>query len=385
MVRKISDTPPNVVSKRSRPKTKTKKKTPAKRTTGRKRKTTSTTKKKRASSKKKARKKRVVVSSEEEEEEEEEEESSEEEEEEEEEEDEATYAFSRHEMNEVKGYTPNATSGTMIRSSRAYLNLSQIERETLIKLMTRAIFMYASISGGSVDFSKLWNSHVLKQYVEQKNRDKENEETKEDNQTPLITKDIKQSGRQVFAYACKRLEKLFGLRVVEAAPKTGSGKAHYFLINKFETAKHCFRVNGEFADSQSRARRGILMTILAALWMHSASMTDDEMWDFLGSSKCGGITKKKSCIRVFGVATGNDLLKLFVKERYLKCVSTGAKSSTDRPVYNYRFGPRTVAEIGMENVLQFLLDTTETVVESVKERKAMITAFMLQSKGFFDY
>ena len=90
-------------------------------------------------------------------------------------------------------------------------------------------------------------------------------------------------------------------------------------------------------------------------------------------------------IRVFGVATGNDLLKLFVKERYLKCVSTGAKSSTDRPVYSYRFGPRTVAEIGMENVLQFLLDTTETVVETARERKAMITAFHLQSKGYFDY
>ena len=147
-------------------------------------------------------------------------------------------------MNEVKGYTPNATSSTMMRSSRAYVNLSQIERETVIKLMTSAIFMSTSISGGSVDFSQLWNRHVLKQFVEQKNRDKENDETKEDDQTPLITKDIKQSGRQVFAYACKRLEKLFGLRVLEAAPKTGSGTAHYFLVNKFETAKHRFRVNG---------------------------------------------------------------------------------------------------------------------------------------------
>ena len=306
MVRKIPDSPPKVVSKRRS--SKAKKKTPVTSKRGRKRKSTTTTKRGRASStKKKARKKRVVESSEEEEEsseeeeseEEEEESSEEEEEEEEEEEDEEEYAFSRKEMNEVKGYTPNATSSTMMRSSRAYLNLSQIERETLIKLMTRAIFMSTSISGGSVDFSQLWNRHVLKQFVEQKNRDKENDETKEDDQTPLITKDIKQSGRQVFAYACKRLEKLFGLRVLEAAPKTGSGTAHYFLVNKFETAKHCFRVNGEFADSQSRARRGLLMTILAALWMHSASMTDDEMWDLLGSARCGEITKKKSysCVR----------------------------------------------------------------------------------------
>ena len=159
---------------------------------------------------------------------------------------------------------------------------------------------------------------------------------------------------------------------------------HYFLVNKFETAKQCYRVNGEFADSQSRARRGLLMTILAALWMHSASMSEVEIWDLLGSARCGEITKNKKCVRIFGLDTGDALLKYFVSQRYLKRVSTGSKSSTDRATYEYRFGPRTIAEIGMENILQFLLDTTETVV-TANEKKKMITSFRLQSKGFFEF
>ncbi|XP_046840782.1 non-structural maintenance of chromosomes element 3 homolog [Xenia sp. Carnegie-2017] len=144
--------------------------------------------------------------------------------------------------------------------------------------------------------------------------------------------------KAVFDGAKKKLRKLFGYKLIEA--ELNKLKV-YMLVNEMqEEASQVVRNRPD-----DLPKLGLLMVILATIFMKDNVITDGVLWDTL--KKLG--INQKNVHETFGDA--EKLIFEFVRQTYLdrKKIVTG-----DTVIYEYRWGVRAQHEITKREVLQFV-------------------------------
>lgn len=303
------------------------------------------------------------------------------------------------------------------RSRGAAESLSDQERENLIRKTMRVISMM-TWRGEVISFGHVWNNHVLKSSLFLSS-------ASDDENAPRAfvapTGAVKASGRAVFAAAAKRMSVLFGIRLVRCEPKpssTSSANDVFFAVNAFGSDRHCRRASNEGTADWELARRGLLMIVLSHLFVHNGSIAEKDLWSFLRENfdltNDENSLKREEYADTFGLYP-EATMRWFVKQKFLKKVKSDERSREGNvdgggASYDYRFGPRTVHEIGMENVIEFLCRTTAYEPTTTERRgreenddnadrtneegdasaledakKKILRSFLLNSSGYFDY
>ncbi|ETW06817.1 hypothetical protein, variant 3 [Aphanomyces invadans] len=166
--------------------------------------------------------------------------------------------------------------------------------------------------------------------------------------TKEIFKDHRNAARHFLGVAAKKLESLFGYRVVavdDAALGDASSKKDVFLIiNNIQDQKHLLRIN----KCHGMKERGLLMIIFGLIWCAPRRLLgEDELWKSL-SLLDSSIRDKRNAI--FGDMV--PLVKLFESQLYLSCHSD--IDNDGKRTKSYGYGPRAMAEVGKAHILTFV-------------------------------
>ncbi|CAK8689435.1 non-structural maintenance of chromosomes element 3 homolog [Clavelina lepadiformis] len=153
-----------------------------------------------------------------------------------------------------------------------------------------------------------------------------------------VLKDHKSSFSDVIKVVAKKLEKVFGIKLVEIGE--GAKKA-YMLVNTLDHSE-----TSDVMKWKDNSKRGLLFTILTLIFMSGNSIMDGALWHSL---KRLGIEKDHSH-SVFG-----DVKKLitqeFSRQMYLDISKV---PNCDPPQYEYRWGQRAFHDIPKRKILEFV-------------------------------
>nr|XP_026690501.1 non-structural maintenance of chromosomes element 3 homolog isoform X1 [Ciona intestinalis] len=153
-----------------------------------------------------------------------------------------------------------------------------------------------------------------------------------------VLKEYRHAFNEVMKITDKKLQKVFGLKLLEIGE---SGKRAYILVNMLEHSE-----TQQMMNWNDNPKRGLLFTVLSLIFMCGNSMTDGTFWNAL---KGLGIEKDKPHPE-FG-----DVKKLitqeFVRQWYLEIVKL---PNCDPPQYEYKWGLRAYHETSKMKILEFV-------------------------------
>ncbi|KAF0688499.1 Aste57867_19900 [Aphanomyces stellatus] len=162
-----------------------------------------------------------------------------------------------------------------------------------------------------------------------------------------IFKDYRNATRHFLGIAAKKLEAIFGYKVlpVDDSLAPGAGKRDVFIIvNSMTDQSHLLKVN----KCHGKKERGLLMMILGFIWCApSRRLDEDNMWKQLTLLDKSIRNQKHPYFGDIPI-----LLKTFESQLYL---SSDSEIDPDgKRVKFYTFGPRSLAEVGKAQILTFV-------------------------------
>ncbi|XP_006097061.1 melanoma-associated antigen B16-like [Myotis lucifugus] len=160
----------------------------------------------------------------------------------------------------------------------------------------------------------------------------------------IISKEYEDHFIEMFQRACERLEIIFGLDVKEVDPYNHCYAIFIKLGLTYDGMQH-----GEVGVPKT----GILILILAVIFMRGNRATEQEIWDVL--SVMGLYSGKKHYI--FGEPR-ELITKYFVEEEYLNYRKV---ANSDPAQFEFLWGPRAHAETTKMQVLKFLAKVHGTI------------------------
>ncbi|XP_048191432.1 melanoma-associated antigen B10-like [Perognathus longimembris pacificus] len=147
---------------------------------------------------------------------------------------------------------------------------------------------------------------------------------------------------EILKSACYQLELVFGLDMREMDPI----RHVYILVNKLELSSETI------LNNDGVPKTGLLMTILAVIFMRGNRASEEHIWRFLNAM---GLHRDLEHF-----AFGEPQLLIhdgFVKEKYLEYRQV---DKSNPPRYEFRWGPRAHAETSKMKVLKFLANVFHT-------------------------
>ncbi|KAL1766325.1 melanoma-associated antigen B18, partial [Sigmodon hispidus] len=189
------------------------------------------------------------------------------------------------------------------------------------------------------------NAGLLMEFILGKFKEKE----------PFTQKDmlkvIKRKDKEKFAEIIKRtsvrLELVFGLELKEVDPSSQS----YRLVGKLGLS-----TEGKLSSNSGLPKTGLLMTLLAVIFMNGNSASEEDVWEFL---KVVGMYPGQNH-PIFGEPR-KFITKDLVKEKYLLYRQLGG---TDPPTNIFMWGPRAYAETTKMKVLEVVAKINDDVPSS---------------------
>ncbi|XP_006097060.1 melanoma-associated antigen B16-like [Myotis lucifugus] len=153
----------------------------------------------------------------------------------------------------------------------------------------------------------------------------------------IISQEYKDHFAEMFLRASERLEIIFGLEVKEVDPTN-----HCYAI----VIKLGLTYDGMQHGKVGVPKTGILILILAVIFMKGNRATEQEIWDVL---KVTGVYSGRKH-HIFGEPR-KLITKYFVKEDYLKYQQV---PNSDPARFEFLWGPRAIAETTKMQVLEFM-------------------------------
>ncbi|XP_027288478.1 melanoma-associated antigen B4 [Cricetulus griseus] len=163
----------------------------------------------------------------------------------------------------------------------------------------------------------------------------------------VINKKYKEHLAEIIRRISVRLELVFGLELKEVDPNSQS----YMLVGKLGLS-----TEGSLSGNSGLPKTGLLMTLLAVIFMNGNSATEEDVWEFL---------------KVVGVYPGQNhpifgepkkfITKDLVEENYL---IYGRLPDTDPPTNVFLWGPRAHTETTKMKVLEVLAKINDDVPSS---------------------
>ncbi|XP_075394444.1 melanoma-associated antigen B1-like [Tenrec ecaudatus] len=163
----------------------------------------------------------------------------------------------------------------------------------------------------------------------------------------VLGRNCKESFPEILKIATELLELVFGLDLKEMDTVTQS----YVLLRKLHLTEDERSLDG--ACDREFPRNGLLMPLLALIYIKGDRVTEEEMWEFLSS--LGLYDGEK---HVFFGEPRKFITKDLVHEKYLEYVKM---PNSDPPRYEILWGPRAHAEISKMQALEFFAKVTGTV------------------------
>ncbi|XP_051035004.1 melanoma-associated antigen B1-like [Phodopus roborovskii] len=186
---------------------------------------------------------------------------------------------------------------------------------------------------------------VLMQFILEKFKEKERF-TQED-MLKVINKKYKEHFTEIIRRISVRLELVFGLELKEVDPSSQS----FMLVGKLGLS-----TEGSLSGNSGLPKTGLLMTLLAVIFMNGNSASEDDVWEFL---KVVGIYPGQNH-PIFGEPR-KFITKDLVEENYLiYCQLPG----TNPPTHVFLWGPRAYAETTKMKVLEVLAKINDDVPSS---------------------
>lgn len=159
----------------------------------------------------------------------------------------------------------------------------------------------------------------------------------------VISKKYKKHFPEILRRSSVRVELVYGLELEEVDPSNRS----YILVNKLSLSSE-----DSLTGERSLPKTGLVMTLLAVIFMKGSRAPEEEMWQFLSS---------------MGVYAGKDhpiygepkkfLTQDLVEEQYLEYRQVPHRRP---PAYEFLWGPRAYAETSKMEVLEMLAKINDT-------------------------
>ncbi|XP_058147158.1 melanoma-associated antigen B1-like [Dasypus novemcinctus] len=163
----------------------------------------------------------------------------------------------------------------------------------------------------------------------------------------IVNRKYKDQFPEILRRVCERMELVFGLELKEVDP---SGQS-YSLVSKLDLT-----TEGSLGGGGDLPKTGLLMTLLAVIFMKGNRATEEEVWEFLNA--LGVFAGRKHLI--FGEP--HQLLTIdLVQEKYLEYRQV---PRSDPPCYEFLWGSRAHAETTKMKVLEILAKINDTVPSS---------------------
>jgi hypothetical protein len=160
----------------------------------------------------------------------------------------------------------------------------------------------------------------------------------------MVSKRFREYFPEILRKASNRVELVFGLELQEAKPKGNS----YTFVSKLELSN-----SGSLTSELGFPRTGLLIPLLAVIFLNGNCATEEEVWGFLNML---GVYDGSSHI-IFG-DTRKLITQDLVREKYL--VYRQVRGS-DPPRHEFLWGPRACAETSKMKVLEFLAKVNDNV------------------------
>ncbi|XP_005080131.1 melanoma-associated antigen B2-like [Mesocricetus auratus] len=186
---------------------------------------------------------------------------------------------------------------------------------------------------------------ILMQFILEKFKAKEF--FTEEDMLKVINKKYKEQYNEIIKRISVRLEFVFGLELKQVDPNSHS----YTLVGKLGLS-----TEGSLSGNSGLPKTGLLMTLLALIFMSGNSASEEDVWEFL---KIVGIYPGKDH-PIFGEPR-KFITKDLVEENYLiYCRMPG----TDPPRHEFMWGPRAHAETTKMKVLEVVAKINHDVPSS---------------------
>ncbi|XP_069922503.1 melanoma-associated antigen B1-like [Oryctolagus cuniculus] len=160
----------------------------------------------------------------------------------------------------------------------------------------------------------------------------------------VVKRKYKKHFPEILRRTSERVELIFGLELEEVDPISRS----YVLINKLSLSSE-----DEVSGERVLPKTGLVMTLLAVIFMKGNRATEAEMWEFLNAR--GIYAGRRHSI--FGEPR-KLITEDLVQENYLEYRQVRFRSP---PVYEFVWGPRAHAETTKMKVLEVLAKINDTV------------------------
>ncbi|XP_012612329.1 melanoma-associated antigen B4-like [Microcebus murinus] len=173
---------------------------------------------------------------------------------------------------------------------------------------------------------------------------KKKEPIKKAEMLKAVNKRYKKHFPEILKRASERLELVFGLDLKEVNP---NGQC-YTLVSKLD-----LNDDGSLCDDWEFPKNGLLMPLLAVIFLNGNSATEEEIWEFLNVL---GVYDGKTHL-IFGEPR-KLITQELVQDKYLVYQQV---ANSDPPCYEFLWGPRAHAETSKMKVLEFLAKVNDTI------------------------
>ncbi|XP_053436986.1 melanoma-associated antigen B1 [Nycticebus coucang] len=160
----------------------------------------------------------------------------------------------------------------------------------------------------------------------------------------VVNKRYRDQFPEILKRASERVELIFGLDLKELNP----GGESYTLISKLD-----LNDDGSLKSDWEFPRNGLLMPLLAVIFLNGNCASEEEIWEFLNI--LGVYDGRKHLI--FGEPR-KLITQDLVQDKYLVYQQV---PNSDPPSYEFLWGPRAHAETSKMKVLEFLAKINDTV------------------------
>ncbi|XP_004713947.1 melanoma-associated antigen B1-like [Echinops telfairi] len=163
----------------------------------------------------------------------------------------------------------------------------------------------------------------------------------------VLGRKYKQSFPEIMNITTELLELVFGLVLKEMDTITQS----YVLLRKLCLTEDERNLDGD--DDREFPRNGLLLALLALIYINGKRVTEEDMWEYL--NMLGVYDGEK---HVFFGEPRKFLMKDMVQEKYLEYVQV---PNSDPPRFEFQWGPRAHAETSKMQALEFYAKVTGAV------------------------
>ncbi|XP_004711269.1 melanoma-associated antigen B1-like [Echinops telfairi] len=163
----------------------------------------------------------------------------------------------------------------------------------------------------------------------------------------VLGRNCKESFPEIVKITTEMLELVFCLDLKEM----DTNKESYVLLQKLHLTE-----DEEYLESVGDTefpRNGLLMALLALIYIKGGRVTEEEMWKYLNML---GVYDGEN--HVFFGEPRKFINKDLIEEKYLECVQV---PNSDPPSYEFLWGPRALAVISKMQALEFFAKLTDTV------------------------